>query len=217
MQAVHSPQPGTGDSFANEITSSQDTDEEAEKNKYATPKKRRRNAPGSKRKRTSVSPKSSETPSKSRGRPGPKGRGSKVPPKTTFQFGRKKKKRRGSDDEGDDLDATPPPSPPPIEQDFDGNYVEKRRSTRVTKRKKYVDEGDVEMSERDDALLASRMAQPMPMISAEDGDTMASTDASVPITESTVPDSADPAKSFFVVSKVCLTLVNRLPKIEDSF
>lgn len=66
--------------------------------------------------------------------------------RTLLQF---TKKRRRRNDSGSDLDidATPPPSPK--EED---PSIEKRRSGRNTKRKKYVDEIDLNLSEEENIL-----------------------------------------------------------------
>merc|ERR1712223_814329 len=57
------------------------------------------------------------------------------PSKTLLQFSKKKRKRSDSEGSEADMDRTPPPSPP--EEEFG---IEKRRSGRNTKRKKYVDD-----------------------------------------------------------------------------
>ena len=57
------------------------------------------------------------------------------PSKTLLQFSKKKRKRSDSEGSDADLDRTPPPSPPEEE-----SGIEKRRSGRNTKRKKYTDD-----------------------------------------------------------------------------
>ena len=57
------------------------------------------------------------------------------PSKTLLQFSKKKRKRDDSEGSDAELDRTPPPSPPEEE-----SGIEKRRSGRNTKRKKYVDD-----------------------------------------------------------------------------
>ena len=67
------------------------------------------------------------------------------PNKTLLSFGKKKRKRTNSEgsDVDDALEKTPPPSPP----EEDG--IEKRRSGRNTKRKKYVDDVPYNLNEED--------------------------------------------------------------------
>ena len=57
------------------------------------------------------------------------------PSKTLLQFSKKKRKRDDSEGSDAELDRTPPPSPPEEE-----SGIEKRRSGRNTKRKKYIDD-----------------------------------------------------------------------------
>ncbi|KAK3608042.1 hypothetical protein CHS0354_031028 [Potamilus streckersoni] len=65
----------------------------------------------------------------------------KRPPATFLK--NKKRKRRGSSDESEvEMKITPPPSP---ENEEDG--IQKRRSGRVTKRKKYLDDVDLNLSD----------------------------------------------------------------------
>ncbi|XP_013778295.1 chromodomain-helicase-DNA-binding protein 7-like isoform X3 [Limulus polyphemus] len=65
-------------------------------------------------------------------------------PKVSLKFCKKKRKRLGSSDKSD-LEVTPPPSP-------EGEGVQKRRSARNTKRKRYRDDIELALSD-DDALL----------------------------------------------------------------
>ena len=70
---------------------------------------------------------------------------SKVKPsKTLLQFSKKKRKRSDSEGSDADLDRTPPPSPPEEE-----SGIEKRRSGRNTKRKKYIDDVKYNFSDED--------------------------------------------------------------------
>ncbi|CAG0888582.1 unnamed protein product, partial [Darwinula stevensoni] len=78
----------------------------------------------------------------------------KKPTKTLLNFGKKRKRKR-SDSEGSDLDATPPPSPAVAENDDDSAHL-KRRSARNTKRKKYVDDIDLNISEDETTLGMDR-------------------------------------------------------------
>ena len=57
------------------------------------------------------------------------------PSKTLLQFSKKKRKRDDSEGSDAEMDRTPPPSPPEEE-----SGIEKRRSGRNTKRKKYIDD-----------------------------------------------------------------------------
>merc|ERR1712029_791224 len=66
------------------------------------------------------------------------------PSKTLLQFSKKKRKRGDSEGSDADLDRTPPPSPPEEE-----SGIEKRRSGRNTKRKKYVDDVQYNFSDED--------------------------------------------------------------------
>merc|ERR1712051_555713 len=66
------------------------------------------------------------------------------PSKTLLQFSKKKRKRSDSEGSEADLDRTPPPSPPEEE-----SGIEKRRSGRNTKRKKYVDDVQYNFSDDD--------------------------------------------------------------------
>merc|ERR1711902_365007 len=82
------------------------------------------------------------------------------PSKTLLQFAKKKRKRSDSEGSDADLDRTPPPSPPDEE-----SGIEKRRSGRNTKRKKYVDDVEYNFSDEDlkglnkaDAAAASTAA-----------------------------------------------------------
>merc|ERR1712173_208207 len=75
-------------------------------------------------------------------------------------MGKKKRKRGDSEGSDADLDRTPPPSPPEEE-----SGIEKRRSGRNTKRKKYVDDVEYNFSDEDlkglnkaDAAAASTAA-----------------------------------------------------------
>ena len=61
-----------------------------------------------------------------------------------LSFSKKKRKRTTSEGSDLDLDRTPPPSPP--EED---SGVEKRRSGRNTKRKKYVDDVPFNLNEEE--------------------------------------------------------------------
>ncbi|XP_013394879.1 chromodomain-helicase-DNA-binding protein 8 isoform X2 [Lingula anatina] len=65
----------------------------------------------------------------------------KMPPATFIA--KKKKKRKSSEGSDVDMEVTPPPSP--IIDDF-----QKRRSARNTKRKKYLDDLDLQLSEEDE-------------------------------------------------------------------
>jgi hypothetical protein len=79
-----------------------------------------------------------------------------------LQFAKKKRKRSDSGSDCD-LDATPPPSPKEDE------LIEKRRSSRNTnKRKKYVDDVDLNLSD-DDNLLANLPADVAAEIKATGG------------------------------------------------
>ena len=234
LQAVApaTPPPRQTDAFGNDLASSQDSDDEGATKKYASPKKKRvRNGrPSSSRKKKAAAADRAESPSsttgptkssaKSRSAAKSRSRGKKTksPPVSTFQFGKKKKKRAGSDDEGDDVDATPPPSPrarhaPPVdpaaaaavEQDFDGNYIEKRRSTRVTKRRKYVDD-DGDLTDPEDLLPGSSggPAEGRLQSVARDGDGSQSSDA--PQYEATMAEPVEPMKSYFVVRNLLFLL-----------
>merc|ERR1712157_573569 len=82
------------------------------------------------------------------------------PSKTLLQFTKKKRKRSNSEGSDADMDKTPPPSPPDEE-----SGIEKRRSGRNTKRKKYVDDVEYNFSDEDlkglnkaDAAAASTAA-----------------------------------------------------------
>ena len=66
------------------------------------------------------------------------------PSKTLLQFAKKKRKRSDSEGSDADLDRTPPPSPPDEE-----SGIEKRRSGRNTKRKKYVDDVQYNFSDEE--------------------------------------------------------------------
>merc|ERR1712098_249404 len=66
------------------------------------------------------------------------------PSKTLLQFSKKKRKRGDSEGSDADLDRTPPPSPPEEE-----SGIEKRRSGRNTKRKKYVDDVQYNFSDEE--------------------------------------------------------------------
>merc|ERR1712079_81650 len=66
------------------------------------------------------------------------------PSKTLLQFAKKKRKRSDSEGSDADLDRTPPPSPPEEE-----SGIEKRRSGRNTKRKKYIDDVKYNFSDED--------------------------------------------------------------------
>merc|ERR1712029_235170 len=66
------------------------------------------------------------------------------PSKTLLQFSKKKRKRGDSEGSDADLDRTPPPSTPEEE-----SGIEKRRSGRNTKRKKYVDDVQYNFSDED--------------------------------------------------------------------
>lgn len=67
--------------------------------------------------------------------------------RTLLQFAKKKRKRSDSGSDVD-LDVTPPPSPA-----GDENPIEKRRSGRNTKRKKYVDDVDLNLSDEENILM----------------------------------------------------------------
>lgn len=83
------------------------------------------------------------------------------PSKTLLQFAKKNKRKRSNSEGSDaDMDKTPPPSPPDEE-----SGIEKRRSGRNTKRKKYIDDVEYNFSEddmkglnKDDAAAASSAA-----------------------------------------------------------
>ena len=82
------------------------------------------------------------------------GVGSRVLPRkfcrTLLEFVNKKKRRRGSDDEGSDVELQYGPGerpPSPIDD------VDRRRSGRSTKRKKYVDEVEFNFSDDENLLL----------------------------------------------------------------
>merc|ERR1719233_2853582 len=79
------------------------------------------------------------------------------PSKTLLQFTKKKRKRSNSEGSDADMDKTPPPSPPDEE-----SGIEKRRSGRNTKRKKYVDynfsDEDLKGLNKADAAAASTAA-----------------------------------------------------------
>ena len=66
------------------------------------------------------------------------------PSKTLLQFSKKKRKRSDSEGSEADMDRTPPPSPPEEE-----SGIEKRRSGRNTKRKKYVDDVQYNFSDEE--------------------------------------------------------------------
>ena len=66
------------------------------------------------------------------------------PSKTLLQFAKKKRKRSNSEGSDADMDKTPPPSPPDEE-----SGIEKRRSGRNTKRKKYIDDVEYNFSDED--------------------------------------------------------------------
>ena len=66
------------------------------------------------------------------------------PSKTLLQFSKKKRKRSDSEGSDADMDRTPPPSPPEEE-----SGIEKRRSGRNTKRKKYVDDVQYNFSDEE--------------------------------------------------------------------
>merc|ERR1712073_6616 len=66
------------------------------------------------------------------------------PSKTLLQFTKKKRKRSNSEGSDADMDKTPPPSPPDEE-----SGIEKRRSGRNTKRKKYVDDVEYNFSDEE--------------------------------------------------------------------
>lgn len=65
----------------------------------------------------------------------------KLPKIALAKFKSRKKKRLGSDDENSDIEKTPPPSPDEAE-----SGIQKRRSARVTKRTKYLDQVDIDLS-----------------------------------------------------------------------
>ncbi|GAV07723.1 hypothetical protein RvY_17530 [Ramazzottius varieornatus] len=192
-QASHSPPHEGG--FSAELTSSQESEDESA-NKYASPKKKRnsRNRASSSRKRKAKADSAdsaTKSPAKSRSRPKAK---AKTAEKSSFQFGKKSKKKKGSDDEGDDIDATPPPSPraPPLEQEFDGEYVEKRRSTRAVKKKKYNDE-DNDQAEVD--MLLAPIVEINVAAEFENGESLP---ADSQMSDSTMAESVEATRKYFV-------------------
>ena len=86
---------------------------------------------------------------KTRGKPKIKNKSPKKKlPKLALKFSKNKKKRRlgsGSPDHSD-LERTPPPSPDDTE-----SGIQKRRSARNTKRQKYTDDIEIDLSEEDDS------------------------------------------------------------------
>lgn len=92
----------------------------------------------------------SKRDSKSRSKPKLKNRSPKKKlPKLALKFSKNKKKRRlgssGSPNHSD-LERTPPPSPDDVEAG-----IQKRRSARNTKRQKYTDDIEIDLSEEDDS------------------------------------------------------------------
>ncbi|RWS09516.1 Kismet-like protein [Dinothrombium tinctorium] len=68
-------------------------------------------------------------------------------PKLALKFGKKKKRKRLGSSDNSDLERTPPPSP----DDIDCGVL-KRRSARNTKRQKYTDDIELELSEDESKL-----------------------------------------------------------------
>ncbi|XP_067128566.1 LOW QUALITY PROTEIN: chromodomain-helicase-DNA-binding protein 7-like [Centruroides vittatus] len=99
--------------------------------KEGKPKKEKKESKG----KTNKLPTSKENKSKS-----PK----KKMPKIALKFGKKKKRKRLGSSENSDLEVTPPPSP----ADGEGG-IQKRRSARNTKRKKYTDDIDLHLTDDD--------------------------------------------------------------------
>jgi len=98
-----------------------------------------------------------KTPKKPKLKEGKSSAKKKLPKIALAKFKGKKKKRLGSDVESD-MEKTPPPSP---EQTDSG--IQKRRSARVTKRTKYLDDVDLDLS-GDDA----KKDQPVVTVTVDD-------------------------------------------------
>ena len=101
--------------------------------------------------KSSVKKEKSKRDSKSRSKPKLKNRSPKKKlPKLALKFSKNKKKRRGLGSGGSpdhsDLERTPPPSPDDTE-----TGIQKRRSARNTKRQKYTDDIELDLSEEDDS------------------------------------------------------------------
>ena len=106
--------------------------------------------------KSSAKKEKSKRDSKSRSKPKLKNRSPKKKlPKLALKFNKNKKKRRlggpGSPDHSD-LERTPPPSPDDTE-----TGIQKRRSARNTKRQKYTDDIELDLSEDDDSTKKDLM------------------------------------------------------------
>jgi chromodomain-helicase-DNA-binding protein 7 len=82
-----------------------------------------------------------KTPKKPKLKDGTSATKKKLPKIALAKFKGRKKKKLGSDDEASDIDKTPPPSPDEAE-----SGIQKRRSARNTKKTKYLDEVDIDLS-----------------------------------------------------------------------
>ena len=90
----------------------------------------------------------------------------KLPKIALAKFKAKKKKRLGSSEHNSDIEKTPPPSPDEAE-----SGIQKRRSARVTKRTKYLDEVDIDLS-GDESKMKDENQDPVAIATISVDDTM---------------------------------------------
>ena len=143
------------------------------------------------------------------------------PSKTLLQFSKKKRKRSNSEGSQSDLDRTPPPSPPDEE-----SGIEKRRSGRNTKRKKYVDDVQYNFSDDDKMDLNKDDKQAASSGAMDDilgPDALESTENSLgPDTESFNPSSGpnyafiDPTAEDTMIVQFILTTRTGKRELEES-
>merc|ERR1712050_224023 len=143
------------------------------------------------------------------------------PSKTLLQFTKKKRKRSNSEGSDADMDKTPPPSPPDEE-----SGIEKRRSGRNTKRKKYVDDVQYNFSDDDKMDLNKDDKQAASSGAMDDilgPDALESTENSLgPDTESFNPSSGpnyafiDPTAEDTMIVQFILTTRTGKRELEES-